>query len=145
MWGSRELSLLPDLDSSVVDSKILQALLTLILLTWRIWWAPNNASKLRMGFNSAVKGLIMLNRKNGDKGNKWKYQGLSQSWEQQAPYNLSVKQSDFTVWRHTGRKNWVICAVLTGNNTGLRTVLSSRLSHTENWAFHSGNPKVSSV
>jgi len=25
--------------------------LTLILLTWRIWWAPNNDNKWRMGFN----------------------------------------------------------------------------------------------
>jgi hypothetical protein len=32
--------------------------LTLILLTWRIWWAPNNASRWQMGFNSAFKGLI---------------------------------------------------------------------------------------
>jgi len=31
--------------------------LTLILLTWRIWWAPNNASKWQTGFNSAFKGL----------------------------------------------------------------------------------------
>ena len=36
--------------------------LTLILLTWRIWWAPNNASKWQMGFNSAFKGLIMPGR-----------------------------------------------------------------------------------
>jgi len=33
--------------------------LTLIPLTWRIWWA-NNASKWQMGFNSAFKGLISL-------------------------------------------------------------------------------------
>ena len=32
--------------------------LTLILLTWRKWWAPNKASKQQMGFNSAFKGLI---------------------------------------------------------------------------------------
>ena len=32
--------------------------LTLILLTWRIWWAPNNANKWQMGFNLAFKGLI---------------------------------------------------------------------------------------
>ena len=32
--------------------------LTLILLTWRKWRAPNNASKWQMGFNSAFKGLI---------------------------------------------------------------------------------------
>jgi len=31
--------------------------LTLILLTWRKWWAPNNASKEQMGFNSGFKGL----------------------------------------------------------------------------------------
>ena len=33
-------------------------ILNLILLTWRIWWAPNNSSKRHMGFNSAFKGLI---------------------------------------------------------------------------------------
>ena len=35
------------------------------------------------------------------------------------------------MWRHTWRKNWINCAVLIGNSAGLRTVLSSRLSHTE--------------
>jgi hypothetical protein len=48
-----------------------------------------------------------------------------------APYTLSVKLSDFNVWRHTWWKNWVNCAVLTDNSAGLRTVLSSHLSHTE--------------
>jgi hypothetical protein len=48
-----------------------------------------------------------------------------------APYTLSVKLSDFTLWCHTWRKNWVNCKVLIGNSAGLRTVLSSRLSHTE--------------
>ena len=43
----------------------------------------------------------------------------------------SVKLSDFTVWRRTWRKKWVNCAGLTGNSAGLRTVLSSRLSHGE--------------
>jgi hypothetical protein len=33
------------------------ASLTLILLTWTIWRAHVNASKWRMGFNSAFKGL----------------------------------------------------------------------------------------
>ena len=32
---------------------------TLTLLTWRIRWAPSNASKW-MGFNSAFKGLILI-------------------------------------------------------------------------------------
>jgi hypothetical protein len=31
--------------------------LTLILLMWIIWWAPNNVSKWQAGFNSAFKGL----------------------------------------------------------------------------------------
>jgi len=31
--------------------------LTLTLLTWRIWWAPNNVSRWQTGFNSEFKGL----------------------------------------------------------------------------------------
>ena len=34
--------------------------LTLNPLTWRVWWAPNNASKWQMGFNSAFKGLMCI-------------------------------------------------------------------------------------
>jgi hypothetical protein len=32
------------------------SILTLILLTWRIWWAPNNVRRWQVGFNSAFKG-----------------------------------------------------------------------------------------
>jgi hypothetical protein len=46
----------------VVEKKLIQAklfvILTLPLLTWTIWRAPTNASRWRMGFNSAFKGLI---------------------------------------------------------------------------------------
>ena len=35
------------------------ATLTLILLTWRIRWAPRNASKWQMGFNLAFKMLTL--------------------------------------------------------------------------------------
>ena len=45
------------------------------------------------------------------------------------------------VWRHNSRKNWVNCAVLTGNRAGLRTVLSSRLSHTELRSSRKGIPQ----
>jgi len=31
--------------------------LTHTLLTWRIWWAPTNASRWQMGFNWTFKGL----------------------------------------------------------------------------------------
>jgi len=43
---------------SVPTTQIYQ--LTLTLLTWRIWWVPNNARRWQMGFNSAFKGLILL-------------------------------------------------------------------------------------
>ena len=36
--------------------------LTLYLLTWRIWWAPNNARKGQMGFNSAFERLIWISK-----------------------------------------------------------------------------------
>ena len=39
-------------------------LLILTLLTWIIWWIPNNASRWQMGFNLAFKGLnININTK----------------------------------------------------------------------------------
>jgi hypothetical protein len=34
--------------------------LTLNPLTWKIWWAPINVSRWQMGFNSALKGFILL-------------------------------------------------------------------------------------
>jgi hypothetical protein len=61
-----------------------------------------------------------------------------------AAYTLSVKLSDFTVWRHIWRKNWVNCAVLTGNSAGLRTVFPV-VFHPQNRAVHSGKTTVSSV
>ena len=48
-----------------------------------------------------------------------------------AACTLSVKLCNFTMWCHTWWKNWVNCAVFTGNSAGLRTVLSSHLSHRE--------------
>jgi len=41
--------------STIKEDKLIY--LTFILLTWRIWWAPNNASRWQMGFNLAFKGL----------------------------------------------------------------------------------------
>jgi len=38
--------------------------LTFILLTWRKWLAPNNASRQQMGFNSGFKGLTDLKVRN---------------------------------------------------------------------------------
>jgi len=44
-------------NSNYLEIKV-EMLLTLILLTWSIWRAPNNVSKWKMGFNSAFKGLL---------------------------------------------------------------------------------------
>jgi hypothetical protein len=35
----------------------LRGYLTLYLLTWKIWWVPNNVSKWQMELNSSFKGL----------------------------------------------------------------------------------------
>ena len=40
-----------------LNKEVCASSLTLILLTWRIWWDPNNASRWQMGFNLAFKGL----------------------------------------------------------------------------------------
>jgi hypothetical protein len=40
-----------------IGCEVTAASLTLILLMWRIRWAPNNASRWQIGFNLAFKGL----------------------------------------------------------------------------------------
>jgi hypothetical protein len=77
------------------------------------------------GFISGVKGL-MLERQPVSWPQLWTALDSSPN----APYTLSVKLSDFTVWR-IWRKIWVNCAGLTGSSVGLRTVLPIRLSHRE--------------
>jgi len=39
------------------EYRSLSSTLTLTLLTWGIWWAPNKANRWQMGFNSALKEL----------------------------------------------------------------------------------------
>jgi hypothetical protein len=48
--------------------------LTLTLLAWTKWWASASASKWRMGFNSAFKGLTM--EMDPAKNMKTKHQGI---------------------------------------------------------------------
>ena len=52
--------------------------LTLILLTWTIWRAPTNASKWRMGFNSAFKALRIISTRTSIKNisNIWALLGF---------------------------------------------------------------------
>jgi len=56
-WVPPVMSMIFHALSSVLSAEYWHSILTLTLLTWRIWWAPNNASKWQMGFNSAFKGL----------------------------------------------------------------------------------------
>jgi hypothetical protein len=61
----------------------------------------------------------------------WSYTITPPICPHEVPYTLSVKLRDFTVWHCTWWKNWINCAVLTGNSAGLITILSSHLSHRE--------------
>ena len=58
-WSLYSARLLQSTPSDPISSR---PLLTLILLTWRIGWALNNASKWQMGFNLAFKGLILYSQ-----------------------------------------------------------------------------------
>ena len=49
-----------DEDFSRIETCSKEGYINLILLTWRIGWAHNKASKWQMGFNLAFKGLIEL-------------------------------------------------------------------------------------
>ena len=55
--GKQRRKLSCTLQSLHLHSTSFSQFLTLILLMWRIWWAPNNASRWQMGFSSAFKGL----------------------------------------------------------------------------------------
>jgi hypothetical protein len=65
----------------------------------------------------------------------FEHASLGSSWDpvdhRKGRCTLSFILGDFTMWPHTWRKSWINCAVLTGNSAGLRTALSSRLSHRE--------------
>jgi len=66
--------------------------LTLNPLTWKIWWALNNASKWQMGFNSAFKGLIVLSHDpTGIRPHKTDYHILINHNHQEAHYSRFVK------------------------------------------------------
>jgi len=60
-------------------------ILTLILLTWIIWWAPNNASSWQLGLNSAFKGLMEFNYIHN---NHQQWAGVAQSVTTATRYGL---------------------------------------------------------
>ena len=51
-------------------------------------------------------------------------------------HTFTVKVSDYTMWRHTWRINWVNCAVLAGNSAGIRTVFPV-IFYSSLWESHS--------
>ena len=56
--GNKRLSVCTDAPSGAITGNYSSKVqLTLNPLTWKIWWAPNNASRWQMGFNSAFEGL----------------------------------------------------------------------------------------
>jgi hypothetical protein len=92
--------------------------LTLILLTWRIWWAPNNASKWRMGFNSAfkesdphVRNVSTINTKytsntilkNYNERNSPDLSSRTNSWQEMQSYTQNNKHTEF---RHFQCRRW---------------------------------------
>jgi len=76
--------------------------LTLILLMWRIWWAPNNASRWQMVFNSAFKGLKHLTEGKMEglrrRGRRRKHL-LNYFKEKRTYCNLKEEAPDRTNWR----------------------------------------------
>jgi hypothetical protein len=80
-------------------------IVTLNLLTWRKWWAPNNASKQQMGFNLAFKGLNSV---------------LVENWEgrmmltaacrqEGSKIRKTIQMADHYIWQFSGMKRSFIC------------------------------------
>jgi len=77
--------------------------LTLILLMWRIWWAPNNASKCQMGFNLASKRLIKkwkcMGSYHGTSLKKWREIAKGQNKRTVKQYSWRIRdQLDVTIF-----------------------------------------------
>jgi hypothetical protein len=75
-----------------LSEKKFQILLTLTLLTWKIWWAANNVSKVQMGFNTAFKGL--------------KYDNNSRYFTWRPVYVFIISHSFLLRMRNVSDKSW---------------------------------------
>jgi hypothetical protein len=65
--------------------------LNLILVTWKIWWAFNNAGRWQMGFNSAFK--MLNNRRLHNFNSKSKYlfpKRIFTSWKMLTEFNVKL-------------------------------------------------------
>ena len=70
--------------------------LTLILLTWSIGWAPNNASRWQMGFNMVFKGLNVRRLFNDVFTDKWIARVGPIAWPALSP-NLTPLDYQYTI------------------------------------------------
>ena len=79
--------------------KGLLAALTLTLLTWRIWWASNNARRWQIGFNSAFKGLNGNSADGKECHNVWRILNNKYTYDLWM-YQLFVLLFGFGYWVH---------------------------------------------
>ena len=111
---------------------------TLILLTWRIWWAPNNANKRQIGFNSAFKGLncgpCTIHCPNASHANtslyggSWKSSGASRLTVTKQRMDTAAVRSSYRCPDHS-RWHWVSLRVKTSYVTELpRSAMSCSYS-----------------
>jgi hypothetical protein len=77
----------------------LRVRLTLILLTWRIWWASTNASRLQMEFNSVFK-VLMDQVSKPYVLCKFNLQGLK--FQSQLSFTRSINLHSYGIWNCTG-------------------------------------------
>jgi hypothetical protein len=87
---------------------------------WRIWWAPNNASKWQMGFNSACKELMYTKSETRSKinlthhNNKIQFVKCRSQW----PRGLRRRSAAARLlrsWVPIPRVAWIfVCCVLSG-------------------------------
>ena len=111
--------------------------LTLILLTWRIRWAPNNVSRWQAGFNSAFKGFKLF----GQCDNKW-CKMFTWNWIQDCHGRSSIQQEDSShqqIWTYVTKKlvQWHTWSrALYGPETGaLRKLDQKYLRSSEMWCW----------
>jgi len=110
-----------------------------ILLTWRIWWAPNNASSWQMGFNWTFKELIsaLALRRQNTSQRGWILLSIRIS----APVGewTPVTQVAFTVHLQVSIDlsdyGLIICTQHWRNQCGMFDILTSKLSATNRYVL----------
>jgi hypothetical protein len=103
--------------------------LTLIMLTWTIWRAPTSASKWRMGFNSAFKGLI-----------RWRAGAYTGKPVKSRTFGSALYVSTFRITEDTFSKTKP-CSIYTYLHTYIHTYIHSTNQSVIHSFIHSINSK----